>query len=546
MGNRAATGFRNNLYDSEDASGSITPLPSVLSSGLVAVATFGFLSFLSSLWLLSYLTYRFVVWHVRPSHPAPKRPISPEPESPTTSDVNGFLVPAAALCPLKDEDNDERSSTMPKMSLFERLQKNPPNQFLILIYNLLFADIQQAMAFLLNITWISNNSLDIKNAACWAQGWFISTGDLASSVFITAIAVHTYLGVVKNYRLPTWIFYSAIACCWSFTYGLGILGVIITDNGSRVGGLYVRAGAWCWINSAFQDLRLYLHYLWIFISLALTTVVYIIIYFHLQDTANTAPHAVLNPVGYTAPSSTTILRPNIPSSILQVLPRSSISIASSSSLSSSTAKQLPEAPLSARHPTFLLYPLIYVLCTAPLAAGRIASMAGNNVPLSYFCFAGSMIASAGWLDVALYASTRRAIVFHSGEAPPSEDTGIETFAFMRTPPDRKFGNVVYARLRYLAGGGSGKTSVNGSLETVRSGPMGFGMDRGEVVGMAIQCETTTSVVVEEVPLSGQAAVLAQAQTGQQKRQRLHVDGGGGSSSERMTAEKQSEGSITSD
>ena len=150
-------------------------------------------------------------------------------------------------------------------------------------------------------------------------------------------------------------------------------------------------------------------------------------------------------------------------------------------------------------------------------------MAGNNVPLSYFCFAGAMIASAGWLDVALYASTRRAIVF-SGEAPPSEDTGIETFAFMRTPAGQKFGNVVFvsggggkggdkgrskrladwrprtggsgakARLRSLA---SGKSSVNGSKETVRS-VTGFGMDKGEVVGMAIQCETTTTVVVEEV------------------------------------------------
>lgn len=179
------------------------------------------------------------------------------------------------------------------------------------------------------------------------------------------------------------------------------------------------------------------------------------------------------------------------------------------------------------------------------------------MPLSYFCFAGSMIASAGWLDVALYASTRRAIVFHSGEAPPSEDTGIETFAFMRTPPDRKFGNVVYveggpgkrrgekkadwsmtasrtnsakARLRYLAGGGSGKNSVNGSSETVRSGPTGFGMDRGEVVGMAIQCETTTSVVVEEVPISVQV----------QRGQRQGETGSGG-----KTPERQPEGSVAS-
>lgn len=234
-----AKSFHKNIYDSEDASGSISPLPPVLSNGLVAVATFGFLSFFSSFWLLSYLTYRFVVWHVQPAPEKRSTSPEPEPESPTTSDANGFLVPASALCPPNDDNPDA-----PTESVFQRIQRQPPNQFLILIYNLLFADIQQAMAFLLNITWIANDSLDVTNSACWAQGWFISTGDLASSVFITAIAVHTYLGVVKNYRLPNWIFYSAILCCWSFTYGLGILGVIITNNGAAVGGLYVRAGAW--------------------------------------------------------------------------------------------------------------------------------------------------------------------------------------------------------------------------------------------------------------------------------------------------------------
>ncbi|KAK3326165.1 G protein-coupled glucose receptor regulating Gpa2-domain-containing protein [Apodospora peruviana] len=500
-------GMQKNIYDSEDASGSISPLPPVLSNGLVAVATFGFLSFFSTLWLLSYLTYRFIIWHVQPL--PVKRLTSPEPESPTTTDSNGFLVPASALCPQKDE-----SSEQPRQTFLERIQKQPPNQFLILIYNLLFADIQQAMAFLLNITWIANDSLDIKNTACWAQGWFISTGDLASSVFITAIAVHTYLGVVKNYRLPSLIFYSIIICCWAFVYGLGILGVIVTRNGAGVGGLYVRAGAWCWINSAFQDLRLYLHYLWIFISLALTTLVYLVIYFHLQVHSKHSPSCCLIPgsthkhPGESYPSVDSRSATPVPS-LAPSSPRST--------MTDFSAKHLPAAPLSARHPTFLLYPLIYVLCTAPLAAGRIASMAGNNVPLSYFCFAGAMIASAGWLDVALYASTRRAIVF-SGEAPPSEDTGIETFAFMRTPAGQKFGNVVYVsggdrdgkprrwadwrpkqassrpRLRNL---GSGKNSVNGSKETVRS-MTGFGMAKGEVVGMAIQCETTTTVVVEEV------------------------------------------------
>jgi len=494
------------LTDSEDATNTLSPLPPVLRSGLVLVAMFGLISFLSSFWLFCYLTYKFYVWQVLPA--PEKRPTSPEPSSPTTSDINGFLVPASHFCPPKDE---KRSA--PKQSFIQKLKREPPNQFLMLIYNLLLADIQQAMAFMLNIEWLVRDSLDVGDRTCWAQGWFISIGDLASSVFISLIAVHTYLAVVKGYRLPTWIFYTIIAGCWTFTYGTGILGVIITRNGANAGGLYVRAGAWCWVNSAFQDLRLTLHYLWIFICLAFTTVVYIAIYIHLQIHSKHSQTCCLSSGGQHAldgehyPNSD----PNRASPVPSMAPSSPRSMVTDMS----TLKQLPPLPASARHPTFLLYPIIYVLCTAPLAAGRIASMAGNKVPLSYFCFAGAMIASAGWLDVILYSSTRRAIVF-SGEAPPSQDTGLETFAFMRAPEELRFGNTVSvsagerngirkrwdrwrpskpsagARLRNL---GTGNNSRNGSKETIGSG---FGMGLGEVMGMAIQCETTTSVTIEEV------------------------------------------------
>jgi hypothetical protein len=79
-------------------------------------------------------------------------------------------------------------------------------------------------------------------------------------------------------------------------------------------------------------------------------------------------------------------------------------------------------------PLMVLYPLIYTICTAPLAAGRIYALAGHDVSLGYFCAAGTMIACNGWLDVILYASTRADIVF--SEFPPGDDTGLDTFAFM--------------------------------------------------------------------------------------------------------------------
>lgn len=499
-----------NIYDSEDATGTISPLPPVLVKGLGAVTAIGFISFLTSLSLFCYLTYKLIGWQLSPPPPEDdsrnKRFSSMSmPDSPT-SDVNGFLVPESHLCPQKEPDNI-RDNGSPD-GFLRRLRKEPPNQFLMLIYNLLLADIQQAMAFLLNVQWLTQDAVAVGTPICWVQGWFVSIGDLASSVFITAIAVHTYMGVVRGYRLPTWAFYSVLFALWGFVYGTALLGIIITNNGAGVGGLYVRAGAWCWINSAFQDLRLYLHYLWIFLALALTTIIYLLIFLHLHRHSSHAETCCLaqshgehypnpDPNGASpTPPPAAASRAATPIPTAPSSPRST--------MTDMTVKRLPPIPSSARHPTFLLYPLIYVLCTMPLAAGRIASMAGHEVSLSYFCFAGVMIGSAGWLDVALYATTRRSIVF-SGEAPPSQDTGLETFAFMRTPVGRKFGNVVFvsggdgtdnkchegkrwrrwndkavagARLRSLRSGDNRKNDSQPSLR-------GFGSGAGEIMGMAM-------------------------------------------------------------
>lgn len=81
-------------------------------------------------------------------------------------------------------------------------------------------------------------------------------------------------------------------------------------------------------------------------------------------------------------------------------------------------------PRGAR-PLMLMYPAIYVVCTIPLAAGRIATLAGQQPPLAYFCVAGAMIASNGWLDALLYSITRADLIF--SESPPGDATGLETF-----------------------------------------------------------------------------------------------------------------------
>jgi G protein-coupled glucose receptor regulating Gpa2 len=115
----------------------------------------------------------------------------------------------------------------------------PTNQFLILIYNLVLADIQQSIAFLLNVNSLRHDALEVGTGLCWAQGWFVSTGDLASSVFILAIAIHTFMAVVKGYRLPSFYFYGGIIALWIFVYAMAITAVTMHPE-----DIYVRAGAW--------------------------------------------------------------------------------------------------------------------------------------------------------------------------------------------------------------------------------------------------------------------------------------------------------------
>ncbi|ETI22072.1 hypothetical protein G647_06143 [Cladophialophora carrionii CBS 160.54] len=305
----------------------LDPLPPVLRHGLVAVAFFGILSLVSSVALLTFLTYRLCVWYHR-----------------------GQLRDGA-------------------------------NQFLLLIYNLVLADIQQAMAFALTSVYLSQDKIEVGTTTCWANGWFVSTGDLASGVFIFAIALHTYFAVVSGRRVSNRVFYGGIACSWTFIYLMAVIGVGLDPK------LYQRAGAWCWINKRFDKERLWLHYFWIFICMFGTVVTYILIFLSITAKSRIRPQVNF---------------PNHDGSDPAAMKRA--------------AKYM------------IIYPVVYVVCTLPLAGGRMASMTGMTVPYWWFCLAGAAITSCGWLDVLLYAVTRHVLIFRRGPPPP-QDLGLDTFGW---------------------------------------------------------------------------------------------------------------------
>lgn len=137
----------------------------------IAMGVIALFSLLSTFGLLSFLTYRFVYW--------------------------------------------------------QRYYKSPlaQNQYVVLIYNLLLVDLQQAIAFTINLYWASRGSVHYGEAACYLQGWWIQTGDPGSGLFVLSIALHTGAVVMRGRQLPFHIFSYCVIGLWTFILILGFIPV---------------------------------------------------------------------------------------------------------------------------------------------------------------------------------------------------------------------------------------------------------------------------------------------------------------------------------
>lgn len=162
------------------------------------------------------------------------------------------------------------------------------------------------------------------------SGWFVSTGDLASSVWIFSIALHTFLAVVRGRSISNKVFYLWLAAAWVFVYALAIITVLLHSD------TYVRAGAWCWVNRKYEAERLWLHYFWIFLAMGGTILIYGLIFLSIRAKARGFGQADMR------------------------------------------SGESDPAVLDRALKYMILYPVAYVVLTLPLAGGRMAAMTGEH------------------------------------------------------------------------------------------------------------------------------------------------------------------------
>ncbi|ORY68507.1 uncharacterized protein BCR38DRAFT_521558 [Pseudomassariella vexata] len=458
--------------------GSISPLPAEYRRGQTAMAVIGLLSLVTTSALWFHITCRLCRWKMKDTkltHSAAQARDNPTGVDLSLGLAENHYRQAKGSHPLSPEAAEASAAEASRdQNECATLRPRPKgaNPLLILIYNLIFADITLAAAYTANVVWLRGDALVVGSPTCKAQGWMVGFGCLTTSGFLATIAMYTYLAIVRGYQPSSRIIIGNIVLLWIFAIIVASLGPLITQSEDY----FARQTLWCWISDTHAPWRLSI-YSWSFFAMAGTCVLYFLVFralYREKRSSRFMPHS----------DSMSIVQ----SQGDDVEPASPNSNFHNSTPKISTTALRP----SGHHPAFLVYPFVYLASAMPLTVGSITPL-GRSV--GFMAFTGSMLALSGFLDAVLWSSI---IAFSSSD--DIVNTGLDQFAFMRTPEGRSFGNMVWVQ-----GGaytekqpkGRGWWKLGGLGVDRSSSQLSLRYDEICAAESGIQMNVVTTVVVED-------------------------------------------------
>ncbi|KAK2040653.1 integral membrane protein [Colletotrichum somersetense] len=219
---------------------SLVPLPEYHRRGLIILTSFSFLSAAATSLLWLFITYKFLSYrrrkwaHIRRENKQ-KGNCSTADFPDLTLGIDAPCVGSNGFSRILELDrlaNPERTNGADFIRQEEQEENEKEEEirspFPILVYNLLLADMMEAVAYAISIYWVVSDGIIAPSSVCWAQGWLGSTSNLAASLFLTAISVNTFLTVGLGYKLPPWTVYATVAALWIFDFGINGAGVIVS------------------------------------------------------------------------------------------------------------------------------------------------------------------------------------------------------------------------------------------------------------------------------------------------------------------------------
>ncbi|CUA72135.1 hypothetical protein RSOLAG22IIIB_00797 [Rhizoctonia solani] len=275
---------------------------------------------------------------------------------------------------------------------------------------LLLCDFLQGAAFAMNFKWAADGSM-YHSTACTAQGAISQVGDSGAAIWSLVIAGYTFSLLFLFKKPPIWFTWGVFGAGWIVIILLPIAGPYSIQNLEKAGHFYGLSGAWCWIGDGYQLERFLYLYMWIFISLGSSIILYGLVYLRFSGriTFEGGKLAWKNPEkgwGLGCMSGSAFRDSSVNSS------------GQSGSGSGSNSVRPPDSAeingvgkhLKTIARRLMLYPLVYSVVTIPVAICRLGVMAGWEPPFWLYVFAGMTFSSSGLTNVLLFIATRHSFI----------------------------------------------------------------------------------------------------------------------------------------
>ncbi|CAE6442442.1 unnamed protein product [Rhizoctonia solani] len=278
----------------------------------------------------------------------------------------------------------------------------------VFLCSLLVSDLIQGAAFAINFKWAIDGSVH-PGIACTAQGAVSQFGDLGSALWSLAISMYTFSLLFLVQKPPVWLTWTIFVSGWILITVLPIVGPFVIQKLETKGEFYGVSGAWCWIGHGYQLERFLYVYMWIFLSLFTSLVLYGLVYLRFSGRLVLKDgrfHWTTRPAGWSSGLFSSGARePTATSRPYSTFHSNIVSQRLTESEKNGIGKHLKS--ISKR---LMLYPLVYSVVTLPVAACRIGAVSGWKPPLPMYIFAGISFTSSGLTNVILFIVTRHALL----------------------------------------------------------------------------------------------------------------------------------------
>jgi hypothetical protein len=158
----------------------------------------------------------------------------------------------------------------------ERLRIFHQPMDLLMQFSLFLADALQAIGGVLDLKWISDGKVEV-GAFCDAQGIIQNVGETAVAMTTLLIAIFTFIGVWTGTNVSSMHLTRAVlAGVWLFIGLVVVIGNTVNHDPSKP--FQSPTPYWCWVSQNYMTWRILGEYLWFWITLGFSFLVYIPLY----------------------------------------------------------------------------------------------------------------------------------------------------------------------------------------------------------------------------------------------------------------------------